>query len=181
MHLSLKSLNSPKSLKSLKYLKSLKPRKDTDVTAASTHEHSLAPHQVEFGHSLALHHVEFGHRRQHYQTTSEMKQNQANGRRSTTLARAHQAAPPRKAPLLAESGPMKECFATRMTRLAPTATLGALGPRLLSGAASSHRGMATLKNDESCADGDSVCSRASLAPGCSLKTKQVVESSAAAA
>ena len=181
MHLSLKSLNSPKSLKSLKYLKSLKPRKDTDVTAASTHEHSLAPHQVEFGHSLALLHVEFGHRRQHYQTTSELKQNQANGRRSTTLARAHQAAPPRKAPLLAESGPMKECFATRMTRLAPTATLGALGPRLLSGAASSHRGMATLKNDEFCADGDSVCSRASLAPGCSLKTKQVVESSAAAA
>ena len=66
MHLSLKSLNSPKSLKSLKYLKSLKPRKDTDVTAAATHEHSLAPHQVEFGHSLALHHVEFGHRRQHH-------------------------------------------------------------------------------------------------------------------
>ena len=63
MHLSLKSLNSPKSLKSLKYLKSLKPRKDTDVTAAATHEHSLAPHQVEFGHSLALHQVEFGRRR----------------------------------------------------------------------------------------------------------------------
>jgi hypothetical protein len=34
--------------------------------AAATHEHSLAPHQVEFGHSLALHHVEFGHRRQHH-------------------------------------------------------------------------------------------------------------------
>ena len=66
MHLSLKSLNSLKSLKCLKYLKSLNPRKDTDVTAASTHEHSLAPHQVEFGHSLALHQVEFGHRQQHY-------------------------------------------------------------------------------------------------------------------
>ena len=39
---------------------------DADVTAAATHEHSLAPHQVEFGHSLALHQVEFGHRRQHY-------------------------------------------------------------------------------------------------------------------